>query len=140
MPWPTTPSTVNGTAHGRFAKATVAGKAGLIIFPDIYMHPDGVDAPQNVNKDDADYNGNTYDAAAWTEMEYAGCVFLPGAGYRDGESVVSAGIFGAYWSATSNGADSAYDFVYFYSGYLDPVFTNTRNLGFCVRLVREVTE
>ena len=137
-------STVGGTSNGRYAKAKVNGVWGVILFPDTYTHPDGVTAPVGVNAGDATgWNGNNYTFADWTKMESAGCVFLPAAGYRDGESLVSPGIFGAYWSATSSGKASdysAYDFVYYYSGYLDPAFTNTRNLGFCVRLVREVTE
>ena len=137
-------STVGGTSNGRYAKAKVNGVWGVILFPDTYTHPDGVTAPVGVNAGDATgWNGNNYTIADWTKMESAGCVFLPAAGYRDGSSAVSPGIFGAYWSATSSGkatAYSAYDFVYYYSGYLDPAFTNTRNLGFCVRLVRQVTE
>ncbi len=137
-------STVGGTSNGRYAKAKVNNVYGVILFPDTYTHPDGVTAPVGVNKGDATgWNGNNYSSADWTKMESAGCVFLPGAGYRMGESLESPGIFGAYWSATSSGKASdysAYDFVYYYSGYLDPAFTNTRNHGFCVRLVREVTE
>ena len=137
-------STVGGTSNGRYAKAKVNGVWGVILFPDTYTHPDGVTAPVGVNAGDATgWNGNNYTIADWTKMESAGCVFLPAAGYRDGESLVSLGIFGAYWSATSSGKASdysAYDFVYYYSGYLEPAFTNTRNLGFCVRLVRQVTE
>ena len=136
-------STVGGTSNGRYAKAKVNNVQGVILFPDTYTHPVGVTAPTNVNTGNASFDSNNYTIADWTKMESAGCVFLPGAGYRDGESVVSAGIFGAYWSATSSGKTSdysAYDFVYYYSGYLDPAFTNTRNLGFCVRLVRQVTE
>ena len=135
-------STVGGTSNGRYAKAKVNGVWGVILFPDTYTHPDGVTAPTGVNATgDTGWNGNNYSSADWTKMESAGCVFLPGAGYRDGESLVSTGIFGAYWSATSSGKASdysAYDFVYYYSGYLQPAFTNTRNLGFCVRLVRQV--
>ena len=137
-------STVGGTSNGRYAKAKVNGVWGVILFPDTYTHPDGVTAPVGVNAGDATgWDGNNYSFADWTKMESAGCVFLPAAGYRDGTSAVSPGIFGAYWSATSSGKASdysAYDFVYYYSGYLDPAFTNTRNLGFCVRLVRQVTE
>ena len=137
-------STVGGTSNGRYAKAKVNGVWGVILFPDTYTHPDGVTAPTGVNATgDTGWNGNNYTIADWTKMESAGCVFLPAAGYRDGESLVSPGIFGAYWSATSSGKTtdySAYDFVYYYSGYLEPAFTNTRNLGFCVRLVRQVTE
>ena len=136
-------STVGGTSNGRHAKAKVNGVWGVILFPDTYTHPDGVTAPVGVNNatDATGWNGNNYSSADWTKMESAGCVFLPGAGYRDGESLVSLGIFGAYWSATSSGKTSdysAYDFVYYYSSYLAPAFNNTRNLGFCVRLVRQV--
>ena len=136
-------STVGGTSNGRHAKAKVNGVWGVILFPDTYTHPDGVTAPVGVNNatDATGWNGNNYSSADWTKMESAGCVFLPGAGYRDGESLVSLGIFGAYWSATSSGKTSdysAYDFVYYYSSYLAPAFTNTRNLGFSVRLVRKV--
>ena len=137
-------STVGGTSNGRYAKAKVNGVWGVILFPDTYTHPDGVTAPVGVNAGDATgWNGNNYSSADWTKMESAGCVFLPGAGYRSGETVESPGIFGAYWSATSSGKASdysAYDFVYYYSGYLAPAFTNTRNHGFSVRLVRQVTE
>ncbi len=137
-------STVGGTSNGRYAKAKVNGVWGVILFPDTYTHPDGVTAPVGVNAGDATgWDGNNYSFADWTKMESAGCVFLPAAGYRDGTSAVSPGIFGAYWSATSSGKASdysAYDFVYYYSGYLAPAFTNTRNLGFSVRLVRQVTE
>ena len=130
-------------SNGRYARAKVNNVQGVILFPDTYTHPDGVTAPTNVNTDNASFASNTYTIADWTKMESAGCVFLPGAGYRDGESVISAGNFGAYWSATSSGKASdysAYDFVYYHPTWLSPEFTNTRNLGFCVRLVREVTE
>ena len=106
-------STVGGTSNGRYAKAKVNDVQGVILFPDTYTHPDGVTAPKGVNAIDATgwdgNNGNNYSSADWTKMESAGCVFLPGAGYRDGESLVSTGIFGAYWSATSSGkvSDSA---------------------------------
>jgi hypothetical protein len=130
-------------SNGRYAMAKVNNVQGVILFPDTYTHPDGVTAPTNVNTANASFDSNNYTFADWTKMESAGCVFLPGAGYRMGSSVISAGIFGAYWSATSSGKTSdysAYDFVYFYSGYVAPAFTNTRNHGFCVRLVRQVTE
>ena len=134
-------STVNGTSNGRYAKAKVNDVWGVILFPDTYTHPDGVTAPVGVNAaGDTGWNGNNYTIADWTKMESAGCVFLPGAGYRMGESVASAGIFGGYWSATPNGEDAAYG-VYYYSGYLDTAWTNyTRNHGLSVRLVRQVTE
>lgn len=77
-----TSSTVNGVENARYAKATVAGKAGLIIFPDSYTHPGDVTAPASVNTTGASYTANSYDATAWGKMEAAGAVFLPAAGSR----------------------------------------------------------
>ena len=132
-------STVGGTSNGRYAKAKVNGVWGVILFPNTYTHPDGVTAPTGVNAaGDTGWNGNNYSSADWTKMESAGCVFLPGAGYRSGSSVYSPGIFGGYWSATPNGADAAYG-LYYYSGYLDPAWNYSRNHGLSVRLV-QVTE
>ena len=136
-------STVGGTSNGRYAKAKVNDVWGVILFPDTYTHPDGVTAPKGVNApgdsaDDTGWKGNNYSSADWTKMESAGCVFLPGAGYRQGSSVSSLGIFGGYWSATPNGADYACG-VYYYSGWLTPARTDyTRNHGLSVRLVRQV--
>ena len=133
-------SNVGGTSKGRYAKAKVNNVLGVILFPDTYTHPDGVTTPVGVNADgDTGWNGNNYTFADWTKMESAGCVFLPGAGYRDGESVISAGIFGGYWSATPNGAGNAYG-LYYYSGWLSPAYNLGRSHGGSVRLVRQVTE
>ena len=131
-------STVGGTSNGRYAKAKVNDVWGVILFPDTYTHPDGVTTPTGVNAaGDTGWNGNNYSSADWTKMESAGCVFLPAAGYREGSSAISTGIFGGYWSATPNGTDNAYG-LYYYSGYLDPVWNYGRSHGGSVRLVRQV--
>ncbi|MBO4741083.1 MAG: hypothetical protein J5605_05500, partial [Bacteroidales bacterium] len=94
-------STVNGTENARYAKATVADVKGLIIFPDSYSHPSGPSAPTSINTTNANFNSNTYDVAAWTLMEAAGCVFLPSAGYRlNGNSYSSSGSVGHYWTSS----------------------------------------
>ena len=131
-------STVGGTSKGRYAKANVNNVHGVILFPDTYTHPDGVNAPTNVNTTDASFDSNTYTIADWTKMESAGCVFLPNAGYRDGSSLISLDIFGGYWSATPHDKDANYAYyVYYYAGYVDPAYNaNERRLGFSVRLVR----
>lgn len=95
-----TASTVGGTDNGRYAKATVIGVAGIILFPDSYTHPDGVTAPSNVNTIDAAFTANTYNATAWGKMEAAGCVFLPVAGYRKGTIVSFEGTESNYYSST----------------------------------------
>ncbi len=94
-------STIGTTANARFAKAKVNDVMGLILFPDTYTHPDGVTAPTGVNAtDNTGWNGNSYTVADWTKMETAGCVFLPAAGSRDGNSVSYAGTTGTYWWST----------------------------------------
>lgn len=79
-----TAPTINGTADARFAKAKLFGtNRGLIIFPDTYVHPDGVAYPTGINAEgNTSWNGNQYSAADWAKMEAAGCVFLPCAGIR----------------------------------------------------------
>ena len=95
-----TASTVGGTDDGRYAKATVIGVAGIILFPDSYTHPSDVTAPISVNTTDAAFTVNTYNADAWSKMEAAGCVFLPAAGYRSGTSIDTNNSDGQYWSST----------------------------------------
>ncbi len=133
-------SNVGGTDNGRYAKAEVNDVMGVILFPDTYIHPDGVTAPTGVNAtDNTGWNNNSYTVADWTKMESAGCVFLPAAGGRSGSSVNDPGWYGYYWSATLNGASNPY-YVTFTSGILNPTNSYTRSYGYSVRLVREVTE
>ena len=134
-------STVNGTANARFAKATVVGKSGIIIFPDTYTHPDGVTAPSSINTANADFTANSYDATAWGKMETAGCVFLPAAGYRNGTAVNNPGSRGYYWSSLPNTSNVSHAYsVYFGSGSdnLNPASGHSRHYGLSVRLVRVV--
>ena len=132
-------STVNGTENGRYAKAKVNNVPGIILFPDTYTHPAGVEAPTGVNAtDEYGWEGNSYTAADWTKMESAGCVFLPAAGCRYGSEMIGLGSYGYYGSATPDGADYAYR-VKFNSGSLEPANSINRCLGCSVRLVQEAT-
>ena len=104
-------STVNGTEDARYAKATVNNVAGVILFPDSYVHPDGVMQPECINTANAVFTVNSYTDEEWTTMENAGCVFLPTAGKRStvyGGSpfwytggVNNVGIVGQYWTITT---------------------------------------
>ncbi len=129
-------STVGGTANGRYAKATVAGKRGVILFPDVYTHPAGVAAPASVNTPGAAFTVKNYNAADWAKMEAAGAVFLPAAGSRDGSLVYEAGTSGYYWSSSpySSKANGAY-IVCFYLGDVPPAIAGNRRRGNSVRLV-----
>ena len=138
-------SNVGGTDNGRYAKAKVNDVQGIILFPDTYTHPDGVTAPTGVNATgNTGWNGNSYTVADWTKMETAGCVFLPAAGSRDGNSVSYAGTTGTYWWSThyeggGDAVDRAYN-LYFTNNYLLPTAGSYRDMGCSVRLVQATSE
>jgi uncharacterized protein YjdB len=130
-----TASTINGIANGRFAKATVAGKAGIILFPDSYTHPTGVTNPNSMSVNDpgAGYSLNIYDATDWGKMQTAGAVFLPAAGKREGTTIYSAGLVGLYWSSTVKDDTFSKYLDFGGSGIYYP--SSGRFLGMSVRLV-----
>ena len=124
----------------RYARATVCGKKGVILFPDAYTHPNGVTPIPNSNG--GSYDGKIYNAAAWAKMEAAGAVFLPAAGIRwivDGNVVVQEfGRMAAYWSSTSSGTHTAWH-VNVYETQLRYV-EDYRCHGYSVRLMRPAAE
>ncbi|MCR5037453.1 MAG: hypothetical protein K6A73_09055 [Bacteroidales bacterium] len=137
-----TASTLNNVANARYAKAQVAGVQGVILFPDNYTHPNGVNLPTGINETgDTGWNGNNYTTDKFELMEVNGAVFLPAAGYRMGEPRVSnVGSDFQYWtsyySRDNNGSKAAS--VNISSGGLDPSGTAFRSWGLSVRLVRNV--
>jgi len=134
-----TAPTVNDVPSARYAKATVASKAGIILFPDSYIHPSDVTQPTNINTPKAAFSVNTYDATAWGKMESAGCVFLPAAGSRYGTAAYGAGTYCGYWSSSPRTSNVNYAYyVYLNSGSLNPADYDTRYRGYSVRLVRQV--
>lgn len=134
-----TASTVNGTANARYAKATVAGVEGVILFPDVYTHPDEVAQPTGINVAGSNWSGNNYSVADFALMEANGAVFLPAAGQRWGTSMLQNGIVGSYWSSTTDDVNNVSN-VYFSNGSLYPnSYTSSasgRQYGVSVRLVR----
>ncbi len=130
-------STVNSVENARYAKATVAGKTGMILFPDTYTHPSDVtQQPTSINTANAAFTSNSYDATAWGKMEAAGCIFLPAAGYRYGTYVYGVGSSGDYWSSKPNDTNYAYG-VLFSASVVSPQSSSSRYNGYSVRLVRD---
>ena len=126
-----------GTANARYAKGMVNNIHGVILFPDGYTHPDGVTVPVGINSTRATgLNGNSYTLAQWAEMEAAGAVFLPAAGYLWGTSVYDPGSFGIYWSSSPYDVFGAYG-VYFYDYDLSAAYSYYRDSGNSVRPVRD---
>ena len=102
-----------------------ANYSGLFIYPDDY---DGMVV------------GDASETWTWENINGAGIVFLPAAGYRHGGNgdtrVSNAGSFGYYWSASSSGDSLAFD-LDFSSGNVSPGHDDSRNRAYSVRLVTE---
>lgn len=127
-------STVNGTANARYVKATVNNVAGVILFPDIYTHPNSIIAPNSINVPDASFASNNYSGNSWILMETNGCVFLPVNGSRYGISVNDPEAKGYYWSSSYSNDNNSYG-VNFSNSNMNAEFSSSRSTGQCVRLV-----
>lgn len=95
------------------ACATVNGVLGLLLLPDNWQLPDGLDMVMAAGS-----SVNVYTAAQWAILEAAGAVFLPAAGYvYDYGNVQSMGSLGCYATNTiySSVSGSFYQ-VYFVPG------------------------
>ncbi|MBR6439147.1 MAG: hypothetical protein IKS65_08200 [Bacteroidales bacterium] len=142
---------LNGVYNARYARATIEtdGKNkvyGLIIFPDVYNHPDDVELPAaasiNYTTDNQHlgYEENVYTVAEWEKMEAAGAAFLPAGGQRIYKDE-SMGFYelnegGHYWSQCTFNEGFACNM--FFTDYRPYVFDdNDRYKGFSVRLVHE---
>ena len=136
-----TAPTINGTADARYAKAKLFGThRGLIIFPDTYVHPDGVAYPTGINAaGNTSWNGNQYSAADWAKMEAAGCVFLPCAGIIQYYTQVNyVGTFGFYASSTPTpGVWNQAKVMQFTETQCDPNKNRYRRDAGPVRLVKD---
>ena len=116
----------------RYAKGTIHGTNGLMLFPDGFTLPTGVSI-SNANTTGASYT--SYSDETWTALEAAGVVFLPATGLRNGTSVSETGSVGNYWSSTCMNADRVYN-IRFDGSSLNLVNDGDRQNGFPVRLVK----
>ena len=121
----------------RYAKAAVNGIGGIVIVPDNWST--SIYTLVSPNLSNVAYTINNINATDWANMEAAGCVFLPAAGYRSGTSVSNVNSSGCYWSATAIGIDSACYFG-FSSSNLNPSYHSNRYSGRSVRLVRSTDQ
>ena len=105
---------------------------GLILLPDAWTLPAGL----TFNSGTGSWTLNQYTAAEWEQMEAAGAVFLPAAGYRDGTELNDVGTYGYYWSSSLGDESHAY-FVGFRKNYVTNYVNAYRYYGRSVRLVQE---
>lgn len=103
---------------------------GLILFPDNYIHPEGTDFYAS-----SDYEA-TVSLDGWQKMENAGCVFIPAAGYNNGNwnNVGSA----VAVSSSTKKEENTYFTPYFTSNKFDPDDNSFLTTLTSVRMVREV--
>ena len=121
-------------------KGTIAGQAGMILFPDNYAHPGDASVTYSksaFNKGNYSYTYFVVDAENWSKMEAAGAVFLPAAGYRNTGNLDRVGERGFYWSSTTKDKDDAWRSSY-NADNNDPNASNWRYHGYSVRLIREL--
>ena len=130
-----------------FAHATVNGVHGLILLPDNWKTPDGIQLTTSYqmgivwNENDIQYEHsetyydgygqNKYDDKTWKVLEYAGAVFMP--------ATWSSNNAGWYWTSSEKD-DGAYEFSY---GDYDLILSRLRVLQpkedyASFRLVRDV--
>ena len=85
------------------------------------------------------YNGEIVSSSmTWDDINAAGIVFLPAAGYRssnDASKVINVGSGGLYWSSTYD--DNGAYYVVFRSSEVSPNQHATRDFGHSVRLIAE---
>ena len=96
-------------ANARYVKATLKGVGinganvkGLIVFPDVYTHPEDVAVPAKINDKTASFSTNEISSVDWGKMDLAGAVFLPVGGREENGSVAVAEPEPNlnYWTAT----------------------------------------
>ncbi len=138
-----TSSTVNGVENARYAKASVNGINGLIIFPDSYTHPGGVTLPSGINTKDATYTVNTYTASDWSAIQAAGAVFLPAAGYRYWYSgsdyrIDGNNTYGGYWTRTCGSNNGNAQAIYFSESNVSTYDDRARWTSISVRLIHDI--
>ncbi len=106
---------------------------GLLIFPDNFAMPTGVNYPNTLNSFTVDFTNTQYSITEWEALERAGVVFLPAGGFRSGQRASQATIFSFYWTSTASGNDKAYCIT-----MADGICERNRYLGFSVRLAKDI--
>ena len=99
-------------ASSKYAHAQIDGVNGMILLPDTWELPENI----SFRSGSGDFSQNTYTVTQWSQLEDAGAVFLPAAGYKNGSTVDT--YRGAYWSATAYSGQGYW--LNFYDGGYSP--------------------
>lgn len=128
---------VGGKSKTSYGLGVVNGVKGLILLPDDW---DGSVCPSFTYEKSSWVNEFTWSTSPrWSDMERAGCVFLPAAGYRN-PGVKQPGAHGNYWTSTENDGTKAY-YLNFSTNFIGASSTyDYRYGGTPLRLTRAVQE
>ena len=132
-------------AANLWTKATVDGKAGLLLLPDGWT-ADGVTL--TITGTSGAFTTNELDLDEWATLQNQGAVFLPAAGFNnyrpdvpEYQYVGQAGEYGYYWLATAAAdamGDKRADATMFYDSHIYTFTYRYRCMGASVRLVQDV--
>jgi len=139
-------------AANLWTKATVDGKAGLLLLPDGWT-ADGVTL--TITGTSGAFTTNELDLDKWATLQNQGAVFLPAAGFNsyrpdpkyenqpvsEYQYVGQAGEYGYYWLATAAAdamGDKRADATMFYDSHIYTFTYRYRCMGSSVRLVQDV--
>ena len=139
-------------AANLWTKATVDGKAGLLLLPDGWT-ADGVTL--TITGTSGAFTTNELDLNKWNTLQNQGAVFLPAAGANivgeemtpgqpeeEYKQVIQSGSFGYYWLATAADDDAMYHYkranaTVFYGFNIYSYSWRDRSMGASVRLVQD---
>lgn len=148
-------STVSGIKNARFIFCTVRGTAGLLLFPDEYVHSERICTipSSSINHPNQQFGLVSFKYTDWTKLEQAGCVFLPAAGFGETNylgdmEIKQIGVAGCYWTASHSLKDENIHGCFAF-GCRNPGFFNSMKFGVLpdrtdwfsnsVRLVRDIS-
>lgn len=146
---------INNRQGNRYVKCRVNsngnrgnGVAGLLLFPDDFTIPSTIESAHDsihtwVNNQYARYNSTLFSADEWTALSNDGCVFLPAAGLRTGDSnPTRCGQNGYYWSSSPQTSNCAGVLDFRDDGAnnntVETVEGQSRYYGFNIRLVQTI--
>lgn len=83
-----------------YSKGSVDGLRGMIVLPDNWVLPEGLQFTANPKNLTMELDINKYSREEWQRMEDAGAVFFCPTGRRDGTIIGHLDHYGCYWSGS----------------------------------------